>query len=174
MPKLSQQLLVQAKHLAVLDRGKPQQANLRRAISASYYSVFHFLIEESVALFLGSTSKHKSLRDVLARAFDHGVMKSAASSFLQSPSGLPGVLKDAFPAATPSNEIKRCAKHFVELQQRRHIADYDPSHVANRAAVESDISRAEQLMTDWKTIRGMDEANAFLVAIFAWNRINRA
>ncbi|HQZ68834.1 MAG TPA: hypothetical protein PLY87_27290 [Planctomycetaceae bacterium] len=41
-------LLQQAESLARLDqRGAPRQANLRRAVSSTYYALFHFLVDES-------------------------------------------------------------------------------------------------------------------------------
>lgn len=42
-------LLQQARQLATLDLKKPKQANLRRAVSSTYYAIFHFLVRESVS-----------------------------------------------------------------------------------------------------------------------------
>jgi hypothetical protein len=36
-------LMELAKQLATIDVGKPKQANLRRAVSTAYYSVFSFI-----------------------------------------------------------------------------------------------------------------------------------
>ena len=47
------ELLEQARRLALLDRRRPKQANLRRAVSAAYYSLFHFLVDESCRGILG-------------------------------------------------------------------------------------------------------------------------
>ena len=47
MSVLSDDLLLQAKHLQQLDKLKPKQANLRRAVSSAYYSLFHLLIDEA-------------------------------------------------------------------------------------------------------------------------------
>ena len=40
-------LIEQAEHLVYLDPGKPKQANLRRAVSAAYYALFHYLVLEA-------------------------------------------------------------------------------------------------------------------------------
>jgi hypothetical protein len=48
-------LLEQARVLAKLDtRGKPRQANLRRAVSSLYYALFHFLVERACRAIIGA------------------------------------------------------------------------------------------------------------------------
>lgn len=65
-------LLQQAHHLARLDRRRPKQASLRRAVSAAYYALFHHLIAEAVAYWRIEEQRH-----TLARVFEHGKMKNA-------------------------------------------------------------------------------------------------
>ena len=55
----------------------PSQLTLRRAVSAAYYAVFHFLIAVAT-----SNWNNASLRTALARAYDHGVMKTASNRIL--------------------------------------------------------------------------------------------
>jgi hypothetical protein len=55
------------------------QAGLRRAVSTAYYAVFHLLIAEAV-----SNWGNVALRPALARAFDHGIMKSASNRLLNT------------------------------------------------------------------------------------------
>jgi hypothetical protein len=47
-------LLEQAVTLARLDARRPKQANLRRAISAAYYALFHLLVDEACRSQIGS------------------------------------------------------------------------------------------------------------------------
>jgi hypothetical protein len=49
---LPDDLLEQAGHLASRERTKPKQASLRRAISVSYYAVFHLLVDDATKLIL--------------------------------------------------------------------------------------------------------------------------
>lgn len=70
-------LLRQARHLAVREPRRPLQASLRRAISASYYALFHFLVHEATSRMFPGRSRD-SLRYCLARAFVHGDMKRVA------------------------------------------------------------------------------------------------
>jgi hypothetical protein len=53
------------------------QLTLRRAVSAAYYAVFHYLIAEAT-----SNWSNAPLRTALGRAYDHGTMKSASNRIL--------------------------------------------------------------------------------------------
>src|SRR5436309_216645 len=116
---LASDLLDQAEMLAKLDKRKPKQANLRRAVSAAYYSVFHLLLEEGSKQFVAD----ENLRCLISRSFSHGDMKAAAIPF-STGRALPVYVANAFPGSIPV-EIKRIAQTFIDLQQARHEADYD-------------------------------------------------
>jgi hypothetical protein len=53
---LHDDLQQQALELAGRDPRRPKQANLRRAVSASYYALFHFLVDQSCRQMLGTTN----------------------------------------------------------------------------------------------------------------------
>ena len=105
-------LLAQADHLSGLSPKRPKQANLRRAVSASYYAVFHALCRSNADALAGKGA----VRPIRAwmqvyRAVDHGqaktrCMKAASKGFPDS--------------------IQAFADSFVTLQEHRHRADYNP------------------------------------------------
>jgi hypothetical protein len=66
-------LLEQARHLARREKTRPRQASLRRAVSTAYYALFHMLIGEATLNW-----KRVDQRDLLARFFEHGKMKTAS------------------------------------------------------------------------------------------------
>jgi hypothetical protein len=92
------QLLEQARHLANREKTRPRQASLRRAVSTAYYALFHLLISEAT-----SNWKRADQRHALARAFDHGKMRSASD---RQNSKLVSLLK-ATHVAGPDIEILR-------------------------------------------------------------------
>jgi hypothetical protein len=111
-------LLEQAVRLVTLDVRKPKQANLRRAVSAAYYAVFHLLVDQACRVLIGAQHNQAPFRQVLGRAFAHGVMKEACKSF-----GV-GVLKKGVAKGLPLGfsipvEIRDLALAFVELQEKR-------------------------------------------------------
>ncbi len=65
---LHAELLKQAHFLARKEPKKPTQASLRRSVSASYYALFHLLVDEATRLML-SGNVRGSLRDSLAHDF---------------------------------------------------------------------------------------------------------
>ncbi len=119
-----------AEHIAQLDPGRPKQANLRRAVSTAYYGVFHFLVDEICSAQIGTQNAQRPYRHALSRAFAHTVMKQACSGF----GG--GTLKDSVIKGLPRDQkgnyavpkpIQNMAATFAELQEKRHLADYDLS-----------------------------------------------
>jgi hypothetical protein len=117
-------LLEQAGNLATIDTKKPKQVNLRRAISSTYYAVFHLLVDEACRIQFGSQHNEAPFRHVLARAFAHSVMKDACKSF-GGGALKKGVAKGLPAGFTVPAEIRGLAGTFVDLQDNRHLADYD-------------------------------------------------
>src|SRR5262249_43105354 len=102
---LFRQYIQQARRLARLDPRRPQQGNLRRAVSTIYYALFHFLIDRSSRLLVGSTRERDRFRKVVARAYGHSEMYSVARTFrggtlpalitrIAGPLSIPSVLRD--------------------------------------------------------------------------------
>jgi len=105
---LADQLIDQARHLATRDmQGRPRQGNLRRATSAAYYALFHFLIDQACRSLVGGAPNRRRLRGVLARAFDHAAMKRAATSFASGT--LPARFVPALPGGSISPELRELA-----------------------------------------------------------------
>jgi hypothetical protein len=53
----------------------PKQVDLRRAVSAAYYALFHLLTTQAA-----QNWKHERQRNRFARMFDHGPMKARSSN----------------------------------------------------------------------------------------------
>ena len=101
-------LIETARGLTESGRGRPTQANLRRAVSTAYYAVFHCLAATVADLFIGRTRTPAWHR--VYRALEHGRARNACRE-----------------AQTPPNypeEIRYFAKRFVALQKARQQADY--------------------------------------------------
>jgi len=132
--------------------GEPAQVDLRRAVSAAYYAVFHLLTTEA-----SQNWKHEKQRYRFARMFDHGRMKTCSSK----------VSSRQFPPDAASisvaAQLKIVAGSFVTLQQRRHAADYDNSKVWSRTEAWEAIDEAEEAMKAWIAIRETEFAQDFLL-----------
>ena len=119
------------------------QADLRRAVSAAYYALFHLLISETVANWSLATS-----RDGLARMFEHGLMAKASDRVLN---------EKVFPFVganlTAVQELRAVAKAFVALQEMRHTADYDNAAHWTRTQARGFVRMAVRAFDSWKLIK---------------------
>jgi uncharacterized protein (UPF0332 family) len=129
----------------------PKQVDLRRAVSAAYYALFHLLTTEAA-----QNWKHQNQRNRFARRFDHNTMRKCSSRV--SARALPAD-PDALGIAT---DLKLVADSFVSLQEDRHTADYDNSKVWSRTEVWDTMIQAQDAMTAWACIREKDMAQDYL------------
>jgi hypothetical protein len=131
---------------------EPKQVDLRRAVSAAYYGLFHLLTSEAA-----QNWRHVSQRDRFVRLFDHGRMKACSSRISSRPIA---VDPTQIPVAT---DLKNVADSFVKLQQARHTADYDNSRVWSRTQVYEMLALATDAIAAWSSIRDTEMAQDFLL-----------
>ena len=153
---LPSDLLTQAKFILDKEPKRPKQASLRRSVSTAYYALFHLLVEDGALVMFGG-SDAAELRHVVRRAYVHSTMKQAAKGFA---SGQPARVWNSV-LRTPSAELMFVANTFVELQEARHQADYDPGYRSTRSEARDLVERTESAFDAWKKIRKDTDRNAF-------------
>lgn len=122
-------LIDQAATLAKRSPKKPRQADLRRAISACYYAVFHALCRSNADVLVGTgNNKPKRAWSQAYRAANHGQVKKRCKS----------ARAKGFPRG-----LANFADSFTSLQELRHRADYDPDWRFQRSEVENHIAKAK-------------------------------
>jgi hypothetical protein len=163
-------LLEQARRLATIDIKKPTQANLRRAISAAYYALFHLLVDEACRVQIGAQHNQAPFRQVLGRAYAHGVMKDACKSF-GGGTLKKGVFKGLPTGFTIPEEIRELAMTFVDLQDKRHLADYDLTERFDRSDALGLIDQVERRVEDFGNLAPSNEKRFFLACLLAWKEL---
>ena len=131
-------------------RGRPRQANLRRAVSTAYYAMFHCLAAICADLLVGGEGSERSepaWRQVY-RALEHGAARQRCNR---------SAMIRKFPA-----EIQDFAEKFVLMQRRRHQADYDPEARYDKDAVLQDIIVAAETIAKLRQVPVKDR-RAFAV-----------
>jgi uncharacterized protein (UPF0332 family) len=111
--RLAESFLKTAERLVPKSAKRPTQANLRRSISTSYYAIFHALAKLCADALVGKTKSsrpNKAWVEVY-RGLSHGSCKKACN----------GAGNVDFP-----QELKDFSDAFVQLQEARHDADYNP------------------------------------------------
>ena len=113
-----------------LGTGRPRQTDLRRAVSTTYYAMFHCLAACCANTIVGGpgANKSKAAWHQAYRALNHGSAKKKCEQNRI----------EEFP-----EEIQDLANVFVNLQKKRHGADYDPDAVFAKLEVVQGISETE-------------------------------
>ena len=130
----SRDLIETARGLTELSPRRPNQANLRRAVSTAYYAVFHCLAGAAANLLVGRSRGSAWHR--VYRALEHGKAKSACGH------------KQAMKRFQP--EIQYFAETFVILQDARHRADYALEGRYYKLDVLADIDQAENAIIQFE------------------------
>lgn len=122
--------------------GAPRQVNLRRAISSAYYGVFHGILAVAADQFVGSARRGTWRYDLVYRKIDHGQLRKLCAQVNQSE-------RNIEPYAPPNGfdrGIKDFARGLLELQQKRHSADYNPSYKVRSADAAALIKSARSTL----------------------------
>ena len=165
---LAWDLMEQADHLVTLERTRPKQASLRRAVSAAYYGLFHLLTSAAAGMVAPNVPEHINHR--VQRWLDHGEMKKVCRRFLANQ--LTNPLADLI-GQTASEQMQAVARTFVLLQDARHSADYDLSWSVTRSEASQLIGAAWDAFEAWDEIRNTAEANIFLLSLLLWKNWER-
>lgn len=158
-------------HASRLLKAPATEADLRRAVSGSYYAVFH-LLAAAVASQVSPTSP-PGMSGRIQRVLEHRAMKNAMEFFRTQDSCAKLSANIGIPCAF-SPDLAEIAKAYGELQDARHLADYDvvDSNGAIGLAWASDsFEKARRIFEAWKRAQSTDEAKLFLATLifgFKW------
>jgi hypothetical protein len=148
-------------HALDLVHAQPQsQLTLRRAVSAAYYAVFHFLVFEATAHWDNS-----GLRTTLGRAYDHGLMKSTSNRILDGrefpyTNEDPQIVKD----------LRELAQGFSQLQEDRHFADYNLTKPLDPVDALRQVKAAEKIFQTLPAIRTEQIVQEYLTLLLVKKR----
>jgi hypothetical protein len=145
-------LLLAARDLIGSGIGRPRQANLTRAASTIYYAMFHHLCRTSADLLVGSSGADRASAAwaQVYRSIDHRQVRAVCANKEQ----LAG-----FPPA-----IRNFAFRFLNLQQKRQSADYDPATRLTKLQLRADLALAETAIAQFTTQPRADR-RAFVVLV---------
>jgi uncharacterized protein (UPF0332 family) len=105
--------------------GPPRQVDIRRAISAAYYGIFHATLTAAADQFIGVTRRNSSLYSLVYRSVDHRWFRELCAE-AKKPQ-LPDKYQQYVPPSRFGGNLQAFATAAIELQEKRHSADYDPS-----------------------------------------------
>jgi uncharacterized protein (UPF0332 family) len=159
---LANDLLEQAYHLAKREPKRPRQASLRRAVSGSYYALFHLLVSEATRNW-----KQSHQRPALGRFFEHGKMAKASDK--QRADCNKFINSDPAPAPGPDLD---CVRHlqtislaFFQAYHHRQTADYDTQKQWMRTEALAIIDSVDAAFKAWPQVRNHKLAQSYLFSL---------
>jgi hypothetical protein len=159
----AQDLLSHAEEL--LDSGRSgarSQVNRRRAISAAYYGLFHYLLADAL---VGKTKRAEPAYALVYRAFEHGKMRNRAEQATKPQSKIAKALP-SFGIAAFSDHIRTGAAGFVDLQAERHKADYDPRYRPSLEVAQAQIDAARRAIENFTNAEKSEYQLFLLILLF--------
>ncbi|MFW5654484.1 MAG: hypothetical protein ACOCYW_02410 [Roseicyclus sp.] len=125
-------------------------------MSTAYYAMFHEVCFDYASFLVGS----------YRNAFDKDAWRRAYRSVGH------GDLKDRSSNADLSafcDQVQLFAVKFVEMQQKRHLADYDPFIEFTRQAVLDDINQVEDALRQYRTVSA-SQCRAFCAVLTGFKK----
>lgn len=151
MTVLNPQHLIDQAELLLSGRhgGKPRQVDLRRAISAAYYAVFHQILTAAADEFVGKSLRSDQRHRLVYRSIDHSAVKRMCDeASRQNPSPK---YRKFLPNGGFEQKIRDFSNIFIRLQALRHDADYDPSQYFSSVDALFSIYLASSAISDFTT-----------------------
>jgi uncharacterized protein (UPF0332 family) len=120
--------------------GQPDQTDLRRAIAAGYYAVFHFILTAAADMVVGAPNRSAARYSLVYRSVDHRHLKERCSQLKGSE-----IHKDfrRFAPVGGFGKVADCARLVGNLYELRNSADYDPSKHFTIDEARTAVSEAE-------------------------------
>lgn len=138
------EFLGSAQRLLSTEQRPPSDTDLRRAASTLYYAAFHSLAKSCADTLIGDAggeSRYDAWRRTY-RALDHGRAKQACRNQTEL-------------VRLPS-DVRDFAQLFVETQEDRHGADYDPMWRRDKSAIEDRLAEVGHVIRRFGAVRAED------------------
>jgi uncharacterized protein (UPF0332 family) len=164
MMSYSEDLIAQAELLLKVSKKKPNQANLRRSISAAYYALFHFLISEASSRILPQRSA--VLRQAISRSISHADIKNVCDQLIKKDlQTMKQQVRSMLPRL-PTALIRSLCESFIDLQQSRHAADYDLGTAVKKLKAEESVKRAQNAIASWRHVPDQEKEILLVLVLF--------
>jgi uncharacterized protein (UPF0332 family) len=130
------------------NNGAPRQTDLRRAISNAYYAVFHTVLTEVADEIVGKTRRAKPQYALVYRSIAHSSLRTLCLAAKEK--SLAEKYAKYAPRGEFSDEIRAFATAFLDLFEKRHLADYDPLFKAKKSDVILHVATARAAIAKLK------------------------
>jgi hypothetical protein len=134
------------------DDSLPSQSDLKRAVSAGYYAMFHYVSRSCADELAGGRSKPLTRAAAqIYRSLDHRDIAAACEKASNNAYGFP-------------SEIRQLAWLFLRILKTRHKADYDPTSTFTLQQVGSRLTEIEDAFRKYAAVP-QDDRRAFAILV---------
>lgn len=135
--------------------GLHAEAMLRRAVSTAYYAIFHAALRFATDELVGENFVQTARYKLIYRSFNHKHMKDACDDVRRGNKKS----KEALGKANSDVAIRTFCEAFIILQERRHLADYDPVDAPHFSDAKDLVSLAELSIQELQVAGSEDRRN---------------
>lgn len=136
----AERLLDQAERLIADGAMRASQEDLRRAVSAAYYALFHQCLAAAADTLVGEAAPAPDLYALAYRSVDHRRLVDLCGEYAK-PSPSRRYAKH-LPDGTRDEALVAYADMVLQLYQSRGLADYDPTWGVSASAAKSALDTA--------------------------------
>lgn len=104
--------------------GRHKEVDLRRSISASYYALFHAVLQTSADFLVDKSHRRSPSYLIVYRSLDHAKLKRVCDDVRRST--LPERYRKVLRTPNFQADIQQVAFAIVKLQEWRYSAEYNP------------------------------------------------
>lgn len=141
--------------------GQPRNTDLRRAVSAAYYALFHEICLEAACLLLPRAPE--GLRHELVRHVQHAAVIDVCKCVLGQKN--PARSQQLVAAMRQSKPLLDVAIAYQALYEARHEADYDHTASFTRPTTLTLVNSADDAIAKLRALAGADVREMFLALI---------
>ncbi|HUB47685.1 MAG TPA: hypothetical protein VMB73_22130 [Acetobacteraceae bacterium] len=144
--------------------GPPLQVDVRRAISAAYYAVFHAVLTAAADEMVGRVHRGTPGYTLVYRSVDHKALRTVcemAQARTPPPRYRPFLPDNGF-----AEDIRTFVRDVLSLQERRHAADYDPTDQFRTAHARQTIELARRALHHWDNAPRSERKTLLTVLLF--------
>jgi hypothetical protein len=156
--------LDQADQLLSSSAGAPRKTDLRRAISNAYYAVFHTILQKAADTYAGASNRQSELYALVYRSIDHRSISDICSEVIKQ-NLKPKYAKYVPPGGFGPN-IHSFATAFPDLQQKRHLADYDPLYDVRTSDVVAVVALARAAISNMESANTLKRKSFIALILF--------
>lgn len=161
------ELFNQAGFLTTPEGREATDADLRRAVSACYYALFHAITADTA--FQIAHGGTPALRAMVQRSISHAQIAKVCELFTRPLDRVPDPWRAVIEPPL-DDRLVDVARTFRELQAARHDADYDTTAQFDLALAEHWHARAVHAYECWSSLRSTPNGAAFLAAVLLHER----